>query len=224
MEPIDVKSEVFKKQVEEIAEKSRREYFKELNIDPEFYDVDMSDFKAETAAQKGAKEAVENMIKTKRGKIVLIGSNGTGKSMLANIAAKELGGKVYTMYEISAMVRQSYTIKGKSELEIIDELAELPFLAVDEVGRVAPSEAMLNWFSYLLSKRHSRFLPYMLIGNIHFRSACPIGGCPKCFENYFDKDILSRLKQDTSIFEIIAPDKRSQTNTFHFVSDRKKEA
>ena len=204
------------------AEKKQKhiEYCKSLNIEPEFYFSELDDYIAVSPAQKCAKEAVERMIKTRSGKIVMLGNNGVGKSMLANIAAKKLGGKVYTVYEIATMIRQSYSIKTKTELEIVDELASIPFLAIDEVGRVANSESVMNWFSHILVKRHLRDLPFMLIGNLHFQKDCEKGGCPKCFENYFDKDVLSRLKQISTIVEILAGDKRSEERSFNFISDR----
>lgn len=210
------------KDARDAAERKQKhiEYCKSLNIEPEFYFSELDDYIPTTPAQKCAKEAVERMIETRSGKIVMLGSNGVGKSMLANIAAKKLGGKVYTVYEITTMIRQSYSTKTKTELEIVDELASIPFLAVDEVGRVANSESVINWFSHILVKRHLRDLPFMIIGNLHFQKDCEKGGCPKCFENYFDKDILSRLKQNSTIVEILANDRRSEERSFNFISDR----
>lgn len=206
----------------EAEEKKRKhiEYCQSLNIEPEFYFSELEDYIPTTPAQKCAKEAVEKMIKERSGKIVMLGTNGVGKSMLASIVAKKLGGKIYTVYEITTMIRQSYSVKGKTELEIVDELSNLPFLAIDEVGRVSNSEAVINWFSHILVKRHLRDLPFIIIGNLHFQKDCEHGGCPKCFENYFDKDVLSRLKQNSTIVEIIASDKRAEERTLNFVSDR----
>lgn len=196
------------------------ELCKKLNISPEFYLSTLDDYKPKTKAQEEAKKAVEEMIKTASGKIILLGSNGAGKTMLASICARELKGRIYTMYEIATMIRQSYTAKAeKSELEIVRELVELPFLAIDEVGRIANSEAVQNWFSFILDKRHTRKLPTIIIGNLHFKKDCEQGGCPKCFENYFDKDILSRFHEDTSVIVIKAPDNRKENKTLKYISD-----
>lgn len=190
------------------------------NISPEFYFSKLEDYKPKTKAQEEAKKSAQKMIETKSGKIILLGSNGAGKTMLASIVAKALKGNIYTMYEIATMIRQSYTSKAeKSELEIVRELVELPFLAIDEVGRIANSEAVQNWFSFILDKRHSRKLPTIIIGNLHFKKDCEEGGCPKCFENYFDKDILSRFHEDTSVIVIKAPDERQGKNTMKFITD-----
>lgn len=191
-----------------------------LNVSPEFYFATLDDYKPKTKAQEEAKKAVEEMIKTASGKIILLGSNGAGKTMLASITARELKGRIYTMYEIATMIRQSYTAKAeKSELEIVRELVELPFLAIDEVGRIANSEAVQNWFSFILDKRHTRKLPTIIIGNLHFKKDCEQGGCPKCFENYFDKDILSRFHEDTSVIVIKAPDQRKENKSLKYITD-----
>lgn len=189
--------------------------YKAMNIEPEFYDKTFDDFVAKTESQKKALEAVRKMVEQKHGKVILLGTNGVGKTLLASVAVKLLGGRIYSMYEISVMIRQSYTVRAeRSELEIVNELASVPFLAIDELSRTKGSDAEQNWLSYVLDKRHSRGLPFMLMGNVHFRKLCKDGGCPRCFENFVDNDILSRLRQDSSIVVIDAPDERMCQSIF----------
>lgn len=191
------------------AEQRRINRLKVRNVSPEFWNKTLADYIPKTNGQKIAKEAVENLIETQQGKIIILGSNGTGKTMLSSMAVKELGGYIYTMYEISTMIRQSYTAKAdRSELEIVEDLAQAPFLAIDEVGRVKNSEAVRDWFSYIIDKRHTSGKPTMLTGNLHFLKQCKNGGCEQCFERYFDSDIVSRLQQDTTIIYIKAEDNR----------------
>lgn len=217
----------FQKQQEEEERLAKKEYEEQhleecrnANIRLEFYDKYFSDYEPKTEGQKKALEAVEEMQTTGKGKIILLGSNGAGKTMLGSILARNMGGKIYTMYEIATLIRQSYTPKAeKSELEIVNELATIPFLCIDEVGRIRNTEAVQDWFSYILDKRHSEGLPFMLIGNLHFKKDCKDGGCPKCFENYFDKDILSRLHEDTTIIVLKTDDKRREKNTLKYYSD-----
>ena len=198
----------------------RIERCKGSNISPEFWFAELSDYIPKTKAQEGAKKAVADLIETGKGKIIMLGSNGAGKTMLASIACQYLGGKIYTMYEISAMIRQSYTQKAeKSELEIVYDLANLPFLVIDEIGRVASSEAVQNWFSFILDKRHANGRPTIIIGNLHFKKDCEKGGCPQCFENYFDNDILSRFREETTVIYIKSPDGRKEKNTMKYIAD-----
>ena len=183
--------------------------YKKCRIEPEFYNVKLDDFVPKSRAQELAKSAVEKMIKTGKGKIVLIGTNGVGKSMLGNIAAKEMGGEIYTMFEISAIIRQTYTARAvQTELDFLNHLASIKLLVIDEYSRSKDSQAQQNWLSYVLNKRHERFLPFFLIGNGHLKKQCKLGGCEKCVENLIDNDLLSRLQQDSAIIYINAPDER----------------
>ena len=217
---LEEQNEEWRKQKEGKDRAENVELCKRLNISPEFYFATLEDYKPKTKAQEEAKKAVTEMIETGKGKIILLGSNGAGKTMLASICARELKGCIYTMYEIATMIRQSYTAKAeKSEIEIVRDLVELPFLTIDEVGRIANSEAVQNWFSFILDKRHSRGLPTIVIGNLHFRKDCDQDGCPRCFENYFDKDVLSRFHEDTTVIQIKAPDERREKKTMKYFSD-----
>lgn len=194
----------------EFEKEQQVKILKAMNIEPEFYYKTFDDFIPKDKSQEKALYAVKKMIEQRHGKVILLGSNGVGKTMLASIATRILGGKIYSMYEISAMIRQSYTIKAeRSELEIVKELASVPFLAIDELCRTKCSDTEQNWLSYILDKRHTRNLPFMIMSNGHFKKFCKFGGCPKCFENFVDNDILSRLREDSSIVVIEAPDERS---------------
>lgn len=216
--------EAEKKETEERESARKRElhisYCKSLNVSPEFYFATLDDYIPKTKGQKEAKKATATLIEKKRGKVILLGSNGVGKTMLASIACKELGGRIYTMYEMAAMIRQSYTSRAeKSEMEIVKEFAGLPFLVIDEAGRITATEAVLNWFSFILDQRHSMGLPTWINGNLHFKKDCKENGCPKCFENYFDKDILSRFHEDTTVINIKAEDGRAEKKSFKYFSD-----
>ena len=200
-----------KQHEDEIRRMDLLKEYRSRNISPEYFDKTLDDFIAETKGQKAALGAVKDIIASKKGKLILIGSNGVGKTMLGEIAVKIMGGKIYTMYEIATRIRQSYVPGAKeSELDILNELVEEPLLVIDEVGR--------------LKKRHTYDKPYFIIGNLHFRNDCnekERGGCPKCFENYFDTDILSRLTQNSVVVEIIAKDNRREEHSCNFISDRR---
>ena len=194
----------------EQQEKELLKHYESCNIEPEYYGKTLNDYEIKTPTQAEALKAAKDILNKKLGKLVLLGSHGVGKSMLASILASEMNGKIYSMYEISTMIRQSYTARAeKSELEIVKDLASIPFLAIDEIGRTNGSNSELNWLSYILDKRHVRKLPFMLISNGHLRRNCPDGGCDECFQNYMDSDIISRLRQDSKIINIVADDYRT---------------
>ena len=194
------------------AEEKKRqiEGYQEANIEQEYWDKTFDDYNAVTETQKKALDSVKEMVSNHSGKVILLGTNGVGKTMLGSCAVKELGGKILSMYEISTMIRQSYTTHSeKTELEIVKELASMPFLVIDELGRTKGSDAELNWLSYVLDKRHVRNLPFMLLSNTHLISRCSKKGCPMCFENYINNDILSRLRQNSKLINVEGPDYRS---------------
>lgn len=196
----------------EVEERKRIERFREMNIEKEYWGKTLEDYKPQVDSQAQAKAAVADLIEKRQGKVLLLGANGTGKTLLGAVAVMALGGKVLTMYEITTMIRQSYSpLARRSELEIVNELASLPMLFIDEMGRTKGSVAELNWLSYILDKRHTRGLPFMLSTNSHLSRNCPHGahGCPQCFENFLGNDILSRLGQDSRIITMHdAPDYR----------------
>jgi DNA replication protein DnaC len=199
----------------ERVKRNERMYFEnemqERNIEPEYFDKELDDFIPETKEQAEALSAVKEMIETRKGKIILLGSNGVGKTMLGSLAVKKLGGKILSMYEITTMIRQSYSPKAeKSELEIVKNLASIPLLVIDEMGRTKGSEAELNWLSYILDKRHTRQLPFMILSNTHLSRDCPKKGCEMCFERFVNNDVLSRLRQNSKIISIKAPDYRAR--------------
>ena len=205
----------------EAAERARQEKeyerrcyeaeLKERNIEPEYFYKTLEDFIPATPEQKQALEAVKAMINDCHGKVILLGSNGVGKTMLGSMAVKAMGGKILSMYEITTMIRQSYSPKAeKSELEIVKDLASIPMLVIDEMGRTKGSDAELNWLSYILDKRHTRQLPFMILTNTHLSRDCPKKGCENCFERFVNNDVLSRLRQDSKIITIKAPDYRAR--------------
>lgn len=197
---------------------------KSLEINPKFYFSNLSDYRANTEAQKAALKATKEIIERRSGNLVMIGTTGTGKTMLANIAARELGGKVIQLLKISCDIRKSYNSNSeKSEIDILEELVELPFLAIDEIGYTNNSDAIKSWLSYIIDGRYSEEKPTMLIGNLHFKRDCADGGCSECFESYFSNNMLSRLKDNSTFCEILAPDERVKNTKTKFITDRSKE-
>ena len=205
--------EEMKRQEEEMQERARESsrirFLEKCNIEPMYYDSTLDTFIAESDEQKKALAYAREMVKEKSGKLVLLGSNGTGKTHLAVGVVRELSGRLYSMYEITTRIRASYVSGAKeTELDIVDELSRVEMLAIDEIGRTKGSEAETNWLSYIIDKRHTRNLPLMLISNKHTRKSCPSGGCEKCLENYISEDVMSRLSEDGHLVTMTGQDYR----------------
>ena len=178
--------------------------YKAMNIEREFYDATFENYIAETQNEKHALSTMQKIVAERKGKIILLGRNGSGKSHLMAVAVKTLGGYMYSMYEISTMIRQSYTTVAKeSELDIVNRLASCSMLAIDEIGRTKGGEAEQNWLSYIIDKRHVRGLPLAMASNKLPRRLITDVSKDVPFESYIDSDILSRFQQDTEIITLI---------------------
>lgn len=191
------------------SEEAERERLESLNIEPMYFTSTLDNFFAGSPEQERSLAYAREMVKTRSGKLVLLGSNGTGKTHIAVGIVRILGGAIYSMYEITTRIRASYVSGAKeTELQIVDDLARLKMLAIDEIGRTKGSDAETNWLSYIIDKRHTRGLPLMLISNKHARKTCQDGGCPNCLENYISEDIMSRLAEDGHLVNMTGEDYR----------------
>lgn len=188
--------------------------FEAMNIEPLFYDATFDSFIDSTPELKRAKEVVQKLVEGEIQQIVMSGRNGTGKTHLAVAALKEKGGKIFSMYEIATRIRATYTARAdEDELQVVDELARLPLLVIDEMGRTKGSDAETNWLSYIIDKRHSRGLPTILISNKHVRKYCPVdkkAGCKDCLENYLDNDVMSRINEGGILLQFTGEDWRKK--------------
>lgn len=183
--------------IEKDRAEERKRFFKSSNIEPAYYGATFESFKADTEELQKAVSTVKKMILGEIMQIVMIGKNGTGKTHLAIAAIQEIGeGCIYSMYEISTRIRETYTARPKeTELQVVNDLAWQRLLVIDELGRTKGSETEANWLSYIIDKRHVRNLPTILISNKHTRKTCPNKGCENCLENYIGEDIMSRLNE-----------------------------
>ncbi len=189
-----------KQAVAELARKKSVQRLKRCRIEPMYHQATFETFRADTPELKRALRAVKELVTSKTGKLIFSGKNGTGKTHLGCAAVRELRGEIWSMYEIATLIRASYRSGSeKSELEIVDRLASIPLLVIDEIGRTKGSDAETNWLSYIIDKRHVRMLPLILITNKHLRKHCPEGSCGDCLENYIGNDVMSRFAEDGSV-------------------------
>lgn len=200
--------ENYAKVTKEAAELMRRNDYLKRGIEPEFINATLENYKAETKSEAEALKACRDLVEGKLQKVLLLGSNGTGKTHLGDAVAKALGGVRITMYELGAKIRQGYTT-GRSELEILDELLQYPVIVIDEIGRTKGSDAELNWLSYLIDKAHTRGIRMLLISNKHQASKLPPDRKHEAIEFFLPNDAISRLRQNSVIVEVTGRDRRA---------------
>lgn len=185
-----------------------RETLINRGIEPEYFSAKLTDYRTENQSEKDALAAACELQEGTIKKVLLLGSNGTGKTMLGCALALSLGGVRFTMYELSARIRAGYN-NGESEIEIMNDLLSYPLIVIDEIGRTKGSEAELNWLSYLIDKAHTRGIKLLLISNRHQAKALPEARRGESIEMYLPNDAISRLRQNSKIVEINGRDRRA---------------
>lgn len=194
-----------KKDFSESAYK-KQEHIKALekmNVDTEYFDLTLDDYNAQNETQQSAKEATGKLICNELQKLILLGSNGLGKTMLGAIAVQAIGGAIYSAYEISLIVNGA-----ENKYAELKKLSQLPLLVIDEYEKVKDSEARKDLFSYLINKRHSNKMRTMILSEYHLFKSCKNHGCERCFDRLMTNDLISRLQQNGAIIEITGNDYR----------------
>lgn len=186
------------------AEQAKRE--RELvkrGVPRGFFGATVLNYVPQSESQKAARSCVRKLCEGSLQEVVLLGSNGVGKTHLACAAVKKLGGKWLTVHRLVSRIHATYS-RGAQETEqdVLNELAGLPFLAIDELGRHKNSDTVKDWLSVIVDERHDTGLPTMICGNAHLEADCKAGGCDGCFENLVGCDVLSRLQQNSRIVSI----------------------
>ena len=202
---------------QEKAMKAERERWVTYRIKPKFFDLWFDNFNAYNDSLKKALSLVQDIAFSKSNRsLLLLGSNGLGKTMLSSIALKFRGGAIYKMYEIVMRIKASYKNSSEeSEQDILTELSKLPLLVIDEVGRQFGSDSEKNWMSYVLDERYEDGLPTILISNLKLSRDCTKEEQAQglYIEHYLGKDSVSRLVECADIVTVTGEDWRRKNRT-----------
>lgn len=191
-----------------IAARNLQTDFLRRGIEEEYFSASLEKYIAENESERKALEAVKELESGEISKLLLLGSNGVGKTFLSCALAIKLHGVRLTMYELSAKIRAGFN-RGECELDFLNSLLDFPLIVLDEIGRTKGSEAEKNWLSYLIDKAHTRKIKLLLISNRHLAKSLPADRKGEAIENFFDNDVISRLRQDSKIVEVIGRDRRA---------------
>lgn len=187
------------------------ERWAESNIKPKFFGMTFDDYEVGTDSQRKAVFLASKIAEGGKRSLVLCGENGTGKTMLASIAAMARFGAVYKMYEIIVRIKSSYKNNSKkSELDILKTLSNEPLLVIDEVGKQFGSESERNWLSYVIDERYENGLPTILISNLLPKELCTEEQVEEgsYLERYLSRDTLSRLAETADVVWLKGEDYR----------------
>ena len=214
--------ECAKEREKEIAEEQRledlkrqRECWCRSNIKEKFFDMTFDDYEVVNDTQKLAKEKLVAIANGGNKSLLLLGSNGLGKTMLSSLALKQRGGYIFKMYEIVMQIKSSYKSNSEEdEMDILYRLSTCPLLVIDEVGKQFGSESEKNWLSYVIDERYERNKPTVLISNLKLMKECSEQEKNEglYIERYLGRDSVSRLVECADIVTITGEDYRRKNS------------
>ena len=200
-------------------ENRKKEWLKEIGVKADYETASLGTYEAKTESQKEALKACRRLKEGEIKKLILLGSNGVGKTHLASALVKLMNGKIITAYEMFALYRSCFSGQN-SEIELLHKFSNYPLLVIDEFGRTKGSEAEENFLSAILDARHSDGLPTMILSNLirkrdclHYQNnkdACKTRNCKGCLEMWLTSDLISRLKENTKVILIEGSDYRKR--------------
>ena len=206
-----------------IKEQNKKEWLESIGIKAQYEKATLENYKPQTESQNEALKCCKYLSEGELKKLVLLGSNGVGKTHLASALVKKHNGLLITAYEMFANYRACFSAKAKyTELEIINKFSTLPLLAIDEFGRTKGSEAEENFLSAIIDNRHSNELPTLILSNLIRKRDCVFyqskpetcKECQRfnCLESRLTKDVISRLRENSKVILIEGEDYRKKQN------------
>lgn len=161
-----------KKRETEERERQKKEAFRSSGVGEKYLEYTLDDFKTDTDEQRSALDAVRTYIQDIRdGKprsLWLTGTPGTGKTMLACLLTKELGGRYRKSYRLINEARQADSFSGSEDRNtLIDRYAGYRHLVIDEVGKdtgYKSDEWNILW--QILNERYEQDKPTVLVSNL----------------------------------------------------------
>ena len=201
----------------QVKENKKKEWLKNIGVKADYETATLGTYEAKTDSQKAALNACKSLKDGGIKKLILLGSNGVGKTHLASALVKLMNGKIITAYEMFALYRSCFSGQN-SEIELLHKFSTYPLLVIDEFGRTKGSEAEENFLSAILDARHSDGLPTMILSNLirkrdcifykENKDACKTRNCKGCLEMWLTSDLISRLREDTEVIVIEGDDYR----------------
>lgn len=201
-------------------EKRKAEWLVSIGVRKGYEKVTLDNYKPFSESQNEALTACKMLLNGEIKKLLLLGSNGVGKTHLASALVKKMNGRIITAYEMFALYRSCFSGQN-SEIDLLHKFRNYPLLVIDEFGRTKGSEAEENFLSAIIDSRHSDGLPTMILSNLMRKrdcmfhqskgeEACKTRGCKNCIEMWLTSDLISRLREDTQVIYVTGEDYRKR--------------
>lgn len=199
--------------------KQLAERYKRNGIPTEFAEKTLADYMPENQSEAEALEAAQEILDGKIKKLLLLGTNGVGKTMLGCCIAKRMGGVVIRASMLFMRRREALNYKSRlTESQLLEYFSQAKVLCIDEIRSISPDE--LAFLSNVIDIRHSNGLPTVLVSNAIRKTDC-IGysndkslalcaNCTRheCIESQLSNEIISRLKESSRIVCVKGRDRR----------------
>lgn len=199
--------------------KQLAEIYRKNGIPAEFAEKTLADYMPENQSEAEALEAAQEILDGKIKKLLLLGTNGVGKTMLACCIAKEMRGVVIRASMLFMKRREALNYKSRlTESQLLENFSQAKVLCIDEIRSISPDE--LAFLSNVIDIRHSNGLPTVLVSNAIRKTDC-IGysnekslalcaSCTRheCIESQLSNEIISRLKENSRIVCVKGRDRR----------------
>jgi len=122
--------------------------------------------------------------------ILMIGSPGTGKNMLAAIVGQEVIKRDFSFLHTTAMklvrkVKDSWRDKETSEQKVIDSFVDPDLLAIDEIGVQFGSPTEQLYLTEIINERYEKRRPTILISNLKLSQLTEVMG-ERVIDRFYD--------------------------------------
>lgn len=122
--------------------------------------------------------------------IMMIGSPGTGKNMLAAIVCQEIIKKDFACLHSTAMklvrkVKDSWRDKEQSEQKVIDSFVAPALLVIDEIGVQFGTPTEQLYLTEIINERYEKRRPTILISNLKLSQLTEVMG-ERVIDRFYD--------------------------------------
>jgi DNA replication protein DnaC len=93
----------------QVKENKKKEWLKNIGVKADYETSTLGTYEAKTDSQKAALNACKSLKDGGIKKLILLGSNGVGKTHLASALVKLMNGKIITAYEMFALYRSCFS-------------------------------------------------------------------------------------------------------------------
>lgn len=161
------------------------ERFKGMTFD-DYKPVD----KSAAGTLESCKDYISNFTGNRSTNLLMIGSPGTGKNMLAAIICQELIKLDFACLHTTAMklvrkVKDSWRDKEVSEQSVIDSMTDPALLVIDEIGVQFGSATEQLYLTEIINERYEKQRPTILISNLKLSELTAIMG-ERVIDRFYD--------------------------------------